>query len=44
MATSGMVPKWMYLAKFEGYTEEEAKAIVAEAQGAGLPGFFGKEE
>lgn len=44
MATSGMVPKWMYLVKFEGYTEEEAKAIVAEAQGGGLPGFFDKEE
>jgi A118 family predicted phage portal protein len=32
MATSGFVPKWMYLVKFEGFTEEEAKLIQAEAE------------
>lgn len=30
--TQGWVPKWKYLEKFEGMTEEEAKAMVAEAQ------------
>ena len=27
----GKVPAWVYFAKFEGYTEEEAKALVAAA-------------
>ena len=29
---SGKVPAWMYFVKFEGMTEEEAKAMTAEAQ------------
>ena len=29
---SGKVPAWMYFVKFEGMTEEDAKAMVAEAQ------------
>ena len=28
----GWVPKWLYLVKFEGMSEEEAKAITAEAE------------
>lgn len=44
MATSGMVPKWMYLMKFEGFSEEEAKEIIAEAEGTGKRGFFEREE
>lgn len=28
----GWVPKWMYLVKFEGMSEEEAKALVLEAE------------
>lgn len=31
-AQSGKVPFWYYLVKFEGFTEEDAKALVAEAQ------------
>ena len=30
--TAGRYPFWMYLVKYEGYTEEEAKAIEKEAQ------------
>ncbi len=30
----GWVPKWMYFVKFEGMAEEEAKAMVAEAEQA----------
>lgn len=30
-ATSGKIPFWYYLVKFEGMTEEEAKAITSEA-------------
>lgn len=30
--TAGRFPFWMYLVKYEGYTEEEAKAIEKEAQ------------
>ena len=29
---AGRVPAWMYFVKFEGMTEEEAKAMIAEAQ------------
>lgn len=36
------VPFWLYLVKFEGYTEEEAKAIEAEAQPRET--LFGAEE
>lgn len=39
----GVVPWWMYLVKFEGYGEAEAKAIVAEA-GKTEKGLFGAEE
>lgn len=31
-ATLGWIPKWLYLVKFEGMTEEEAKALVKEAE------------
>lgn len=31
-AMQGWVPKWVYLMKFEKMTEEEAKAMIAEAQ------------
>jgi A118 family predicted phage portal protein len=30
--SQGWVPKWLYFVKFEGYSEEEAKALVAEAE------------
>lgn len=32
MATAGAIPKWKYLVDYEGYTEEDAKLIAAEAQ------------
>jgi A118 family predicted phage portal protein len=32
MATSGFIPKWMYLVRFEGFTEEEAKMIQEEVE------------
>lgn len=41
--TSGKVPAWMFFVKFEGMTEEDAKAMVAEAA-AKQPSLFGKEE
>ena len=31
---NGWVPKWLYFVKFEGYSEEEAKALIAEADAA----------
>lgn len=31
MATAGAIPKWKYLVDYEGYTEEDAKQIAAEA-------------
>ena len=31
-AMQGWVPVWLYFVKFEGYSEEEAKALVAEAE------------
>lgn len=37
---SGKVPAWMYFAKFEGMTEEEAKAMTAEAEPK-TPSLFG---
>ena len=41
----GLVPKWKYLVKFERMGEEEAKALVREAEGAGMmEGLFGAEE
>ena len=30
-AAQGWIPKWLYFVKFEGMSEEEAKALVAEA-------------
>lgn len=41
--TQGRVPAWMYFVKFEGMTEEEARAMVEEAQPAEQPGLFGEE-
>ncbi len=40
---SGKVPAWRYFVKFEGMSEEEAKAMVAEAQPK-QPTLFGQEE
>lgn len=40
---SGKVPAWQYFVKFEGMSEEEAKAMVAEAQPK-QPTLFGQEE
>ena len=40
---AGRVPAWMYFVKFEGMTEEEAKAMTAEAQPKS-PTLFGGEE
>lgn len=39
----GDVPAWMYYVKFEGMSEEEAKAMVEEAQPK-QPTLFGQEE
>lgn len=41
--TQGKVPAWMYFVKFEGMSEEEAKAMVEEAQPK-EPKLFGLEE
>jgi len=40
--TAGRVPFWYYLVKFEGYTEEDAKALEAAAQST--EPLFGAEE
>lgn len=40
---SGKVPAWMFFAKFEGMSEEDAKAMVAEATPK-QPTLFGNEE
>lgn len=40
---SGKVPAWKFFVKFEGMTEEEAKAMVAEAEPK-RPTLFGQEE
>ena len=40
---AGKVPFWYYLVKFEGFSEEEAKALVAEAQPK-EPDLFGGDE
>lgn len=44
-AAQGWVPKWMFLVKFEGYSEEDAKALIAEAQieNRPEPGLFDEE-
>ena len=39
---AGRVPAWMYFVKFEGMTEEEAKAMTAEAEPK-TPSLFGGE-
>ena len=41
-AVQNRIPFWYYLVKFEGFTEEEAKAIVAETQ-TNEPSLFGEE-
>lgn len=41
--TQGKVPAWMYFVKFEGMSEEEAKAMVEEAQPKEEPGLFVEE-
>lgn len=41
--TAGKIPFWYYLVKFEGFSEEEAKALEAEAQPK-EPTLFGEEE
>lgn len=41
--TQGKVPAWQYFVKFEGMSEEDAKAMVAEAQ-PNEPTLFGSEE
>ena len=41
-AQQGWIPKWLYFVKFEGMSEEEAKALTAEAAEANIePGLFG---
>lgn len=43
-AQQGWIPKWLYFVKFEGMSEEEAKAITAEADAANTQkGLFGGE-
>lgn len=42
-AVQNRIPFWYYLVKFEGMTEEDAKAMVAEAQPK-QPTLFGMEE
>ena len=44
-ALQGWVPVWLYFVKFEGYSEEEAKALVAEAKAANMEeaALFGAE-
>ena len=41
--TAGKVPAWMYFTKFEGMSEEEARAMVDEATPK-EPKLFGEEE
>lgn len=41
-AAQGWIPKWLYFVKFEGMSEEEAKALTAEAEMANMEtGLFG---
>lgn len=42
-AVQNRIPFWYYLVKFEGFTEEEARALVEEAQPKEEPGFFREE-
>ena len=39
----GKVPAWQYFVKFEGMTEEDARAMVEEAKPKEEPGFFQEE-
>lgn len=41
--TNGKVPFWMYLVKFEGYSEEDAKAIGEEMKADSESKLFGEE-
>lgn len=44
LMVQNIIPKWYYLMKWEGYSENEAKALVEEAQGAAQQGgLFGEE-
>lgn len=47
-AVTGVIPKWKYFEKFEGMTEEDAKALIEEAEQAKMAqemgGLFGGEE
>lgn len=43
LANSGYIPKWQYLVRFEGYSEEEARAAVEEASGKEEKGLFEEE-
>ena len=43
LANAGYIPKWQYLMRFEGYSEEDAKAAVKEASGSQEKGLFGEE-
>lgn len=43
LANAGYIPKWQYLVRFEGYSEEDAKAAVEEASGKEKDGLFGEE-
>lgn len=43
-AAQGWVPKWLYFVKFEGMSEEDARALTQEAEQANLSkGLFGVE-
>lgn len=42
-AVQNRIPFWYYLMKFEGFTEEEARALVEEAQPKEKSGFFQEE-
>lgn len=44
-AMQGWIPKWLYFVKFEGMSEEEAKALTAEAEMATMEqGLFGADD
>lgn len=40
LASQNIIPWWLYLVKFEGYSEEEAKKVIAEARSQEEPGLF----
>ena len=42
-ANAGRIPFWYYLTKFEGFSEEDAKALVAEMEESQENGLFGEE-